>query len=258
MKNGIYNVHPMESPRYHLARANVRFRDIRVQAEQHANSGAFSLITETDPGNGKRKTVLRRTKRTPIVVGATVNDAFEELRKALDQACYAVAKAAGRSGKKCAFPFGETEQELAGRLTGISREIPKEIFAAILEFQPRLDGDKLLWAVNAVANHSKHRVTIAFPTPISSATISQIVLNGSGSILGPWNEDRGELMIAEVDADSEVSIGEMQFGVSLRFGDIEGLEGLEVEPVFLHAEAKVAQILDAIEEKAEELALFPS
>lgn len=192
------------------------------------------------------------------MVGATVNDAFEELRKALDQACYAVAKAAGKSGKKCAFPFGETEQELAGRLTGISREIPKEIFAAILEFQPRLDGDKLLWAVNAVANHSKHRVTIAFPTPISSATISQIVLNGSGSILGPWNEDRGELMIAEVDAGSEVSIGEMQFGVSLRFGDIEGLEGLEVEPVFLHAEAKVAQILDAIEEKARELALFPS
>jgi len=248
----------MESPRYHLARAKVRFRDIRVQVQQHANSGAFSLVTETDPENGKRKTVLRRTKRTPIAVGAAVNDAFEELRKALDQACYAVAKAAGKTGKKCAFPFGETEQELAGRQNGISREIPKEILDAILAFQPRLDGDKLLWAVNAIANHSKHRVTVAFPTPVSSATFSQIVLNGTGSILGPWNEARGELIIAEVDAGSEVSIGDMQFGVSLKFGEIEGLEGLDVEPVFLYAESKVSQILDAIEEKAEELALFPS
>lgn len=258
MANGIYNVHPMESPRYHLARANVRFREIRRHVEQHAKSGAFSLTTETDPENGKRRTVLRRTKRTPIAVGATVNDAFEELRKALDQACYAVAKAAGKSGKKCAFPFGETEQELAGRLTGISREIPKEIFDAILAFQPRLDGDKFLWAINAIANHSKHRVTIAYPTPVSSATISQIVLNGSGSLLGPWNEARGELMIAEVDADSDLSIGDMQFGVSLIFGEIEGLEGMNVEPVFLHAESKVGQILDTIQEKAEELALFSS
>ncbi|WP_261997033.1 hypothetical protein [Stenotrophomonas sp. Ste96] len=257
MTSGIYNVAPMESPRYQLARAREKFQDIQAALAKYALTTPFAVVTEESPSTGMQKTVLRRVKNTPIFVAAAVNDAFEPLRKALDQVGYAVAKAANMRGKNCAFPFGDTEKEVRGRSTGVSRELPEEIFELMVSFRPYKDGDQQLWALNEIANTSKHRITKTFPGSLSGASLKDVSMSGTGSIMGPWNEGNGEMMIAEVTKDTSLVIGEITFSVHLVFGDIPVVCGQPIEPTFSYVESVVKNILDAVEAKAVEMGLFP-
>lgn len=256
MTSETYKLDPMESPRFHLARAREKYEEIWAHVRRHIDSGPFTMVTEELPTNGMRRTVLRRTKRTPLAVGATVNEAFEHLRKSLDQIGYAVAKASKTDGKYSAFPFGNSETEVIGRFSGQSRQLPPSIQDIVLSFQPYRGGDELFWATNEIANHSKHRVTMAYPSVVSGASMQNLQLTGSGSLLGPWEESSGEMLIAEVAHDSTWSMGEISFGIQLVFGELPVVQGMPIEPVFNHAEGKVAQVLDAIEQKARELGLF--
>lgn len=257
MTSGIYNLAPMESPRYQLARAREKFQDIQATLAKYAETRPFALVTEESPSTGMRKTVLRRVKNTPIYVAAAVNDAFEPLRKALDQVGYAVAKAADMRGKNCAFPFGDTEKEVRGRFTGVSRELPQEIFESMVSFRPYKNGDQQLWALNEIANTSKHRITMTFPGSVSGASLKNVSMSGTGSIMGPWNEGLGEMMIAEVTKDTSLVIGDISYTVHLVFGDIPVVCGQPIEPTFFHLESVVRDILDTVEAKAVEMGLFP-
>lgn len=256
MTSDTYKRDPMESPRFHLNRAREKYEEIGPLLRRHIESGPFALVTEDSTTNGMRRTILRRTKRTPLAVGATVNEAFEHLRKSLDQIGYAVAIAAGTNGRHSAFPFGNSETEVIGRFSGQSRQLPPAIQDVVLSFHPYFEGDGLFWATNEIANHSKHRITMAYPSVVSGAALQNLQLTGSGSLLGPWDEAKGEMLISEVAHDSSWSIGEVSFGIQLVFGDIPVVEGMPIEPVFSHAEGKVGQVLDAIEQKAREIGLF--
>lgn len=258
MTRETYKWDPMESPRFHLERAREKYEEIGAHIRRHIDTGPFTMVTEECPTDGMRRTVLRRTKRTPLAVGATVNEAFEHLRKSLDQIGHAVARASGTNGKYSAFPFGNSEAEVRGKFSGQSRQLPPTIQDIVLSFHPFRDGDGLFWATNEIANHSKHRITMAYPSVVSGATIHNFQLTGTGNLLGPWDEDSGEMLIAEVAQDSSWSVGEIKFGIQLVFGEIPVVQGMPIEPVFSHAEGKVAQVLDAIEREAREQGLFTS
>lgn len=257
MTSGIYNRAPMESPRYQLARAREKFQDIQAALARFAETRPFALVTEESPSTGMRKTVLRRVKNTPISIAAAVNDAFEPLRKALDQVGYAVAKAANLRGKYCAFPFGDTEKEVRGRFTGGSRELPHEILELMVSFRPYKNGDQQLWALNEIANTSKHRITMTFPGSVSGVSVHNLSMSGTGYIMGPWNEGLGEMTIAEVTKDTSLVIGDVSYSVQLVFGDIPFVHGKPIDPTFFYVESLVKNILDAVEAKAVEMGLFP-
>lgn len=258
MTAGIYNTHPMESPRYQLAKARKTFQGLKPAFASYVNSGPFALVSEDAPSTGMKRLVLRRIKNPPIEVADAVNDAFEALRKALDQTGFAVSKASGGRGKKCSFPFGDSEKEVRGRRTGQSQELPEEIFEMMVGFRPYKDGDQLLWTLNEIANTSKHRLTKTYPGSLSGASLSNLSFSGSGSILGPWREDLGEMLIAEYTAGSSLSVGDLSFGVHLVFGSIPIVESNPIDPVFEYLEVKVTQILDEIEAKSIQLGIFQS
>lgn len=258
MTSGIYNLEPMESPRYQLARAREKLPDIRAAFEKYAETKPFALVTEELPSSGMQRTVLRRMRGTPLSVAAAVNDSFELLRKALDQVGYAVARSANMRGKNCAFPFGDTEAEVRGRYRGASRELPQEIFELMVSFRPHKDGDQQLWALNEIANTSKHRITMSFPGSVSGASLQNISLSGTGSLMGAWNEELGEMMISEVTKDTSIVIGDISYSMQLVFGDIPVVGGQAIGPVFTYIESVVKDILDAVEAKAIEMGLFPN
>lgn len=258
MTSGQYNRKPMESPRHQLSKAREKFNLLKPAFEKYATTNPFTVVTERSSSTGVVRTCLRRVKSTPITLADAVNDAFEPLRKALDHVGYAVAKATGQRGKKCAFPFGDTERELRARgaTKGSSSEIPPEVFELLVSFHPYKDGDQRLWALNEIANASKHRMVMAFPASPNSTSLHVIEMIGSGKLMYPWNEEAGEMVIAEVHDDTLLSIDELSYRVHLVFGDIPVVGGQPIEPIFYYLEAKVKEILDSVEGMAKHLKLF--
>ncbi|WP_141057493.1 hypothetical protein [Stenotrophomonas rhizophila] len=256
MTSGIYNTDPMESPRYQLEKARKKFFSVKPLLKEHSDSEPFRVVIEECASTENTRILLRRIKNPPMAISDTVNDAFEALRKALDQVGYAIAHKLGKRGKKCAFPFGDSDKEVRARASGPSAEIPPEIFSIMAQFKPHKEGDKLLWALNEIANTSKHRITKVFPNSISQTSIGMARGSGSFSLLGPWDEQKGEMVIAEVGPESTFELDGLKFNITLVFGDIPYIESTAIEPVFMYLESKVKQILDAVEAKAVEMRIF--
>lgn len=256
MTSGIYSTGPMDSPRYQLAKAREKFFAVKPLLKRYADSGPFKVDVENFATSDATRIVLRRVKNPPMEVSDTINDSFEALRKALDQVGYAVVRKLGAGGKKCAFPFGDNDSEVQARASGQSKEIPPEIFAIMTAFRPHKEGDKLLWALNEIANTSKHRITKAFPGSVSQASVGMLRISGNGDILGPWDEQKGEMVIAEIGSDSEFTMDGLSYTISLVFGDVPYVEGMPIEPVFRYLESKVKEVLDAVELKAVEMNIF--
>ncbi len=245
-----YTIDPMDSPRYTLLNAKRHARAFARDFDYYASTRPYSIVKESDLCTGNTKVVLKLDRQPPLSLANVANDAFENLRKSLDQLGFAIASSVHPEKKKrlkCAFPFAATESDIQGVVARNSGDLPAPIVERMISFKPFKDGDPLLWALNEISNCSKHRITKAILSPVGAITADQISLRGPGAMFGRWDAANSEMMIASYAAGSELSIDGLKFQAYPAFGDIEVVKSEPLLPVFDALAEKVQHILDDVE-----------
>lgn len=251
-------LHPMASARYCLVHARRHAVQIAHGFSRYIESRPYRVEERRDSSE-ILSVYLKRTRNPSLSLAATVGDAFEQLRKALDHTAYAIAKSAMPSGKlrQCAFPFGRTEDGARSQLKRNSREIPPEYFETMLAFKPyREDGDPLLWSLNEICNTNKHAMLTTVTSDLGGVAFSNLIMSGTGAFLGPWDEEKGEMLIASLEPSARVSADSLEIKICPVFATVGDVSGQQVERVFQDLVVKVEEILDRLEEQAAEAGLF--
>lgn len=246
-------LHPMASARYCITHARRHATQIAHSFSQYIDSRPY-CVEERRESADVLGVYLKRTRNPSLSLAATVGDAFEQLRKALDHTGYAIAKSATPGGrlKQCAFPFGKTEDDARSMLKRGSREIPPEYFETMLTFRPyREGGDSLLWSLNEICNTNKHAMLTTVVSSLGGVSFDNLLMSGTAKFLGPWDEEKGELApAAHVSADS------LEVKICPVFATVGDVSGQQVESTFKALTSRIEVILDRLEEQAIASGLF--
>jgi hypothetical protein len=131
-----------------------------IISENHVTSGVITGVSF------KAKLIANIGEELEIAAYRVVTD----LRNVLDQAVFAAANVIGTSNPKYAsFPFALSEHDFKRRLASVNgtfRGIPVSLHPKLTSFRPFMvqddgsDGNKILCALNDMANPNKHQVAL--------------------------------------------------------------------------------------------------
>jgi hypothetical protein len=189
--------------------------------------------------------------------GGTAFDALSNLRAALDQAGFATAIAAGRSGSHAKLPFGDNIIEAKSRVGSQSKGVPPEISDVMIAFQPYKGGNNLLWALNKACNTNKHEIVVPIiMSGVSTKIVSGEFGGGPLAIMGPkWDSAKQEAEIKRVGRGAKAN-GQFEVTFLIAFGNIEGVNSQEVVACLNATLGEVERVLVAIEVEAVKIGLF--
>lgn len=248
---------PFESSRYHIKHAKRRLDELKRSVVAFLKEEPYALVIEHNEelAQDVYKIVLR--KGMPDTWPGDAFDVINSLRSSLDQAGYAVAVAAGRSGANAHFPFGGSESEMLGRAKGRSKDLPKEIFDVMAKAKPYRGGNDLLWSMNRLTNTPKHEVMIAMRPVSPSAFIDEYANPGTTYELGippRWDDSKNEMVLFRV-AHGDKPRFQMDLHVLIAFTQAEPLRNAHIHAVLDAFVRETEAIVNAIEAEARRLGL---
>lgn len=249
---------PLHNSRYSVTHAKRHIHNLETEIAAFFATNPYARVVDHDANRAQDVHKVKLVKPMPVSLPGIAFDALNNLRSALDQAGFAVAKTVGKDGHNAKFPFGDNLNETAGRIKGPSKDIPPEIFAVMLALKPYAGGNVLLWALNKACNTHKHEIV----TPTAHAV-------GSMALTGPltgqihearwppvWNGAKNEMELARVPQGSAFEIN-FEVRTFIAFGEVKGVSGQEVTTVLNAMVREVESALMAIEGEARRLGLFP-
>lgn len=247
--------------RYSVEHAQAHIGHLEREIAAFFKENPYERVIQHDPHTGidVHKIVLKQ--RLPRRLPGLAFDAANNLRAALDQACYAVAIAAGLPGNKAHFPFGEDETEIKGRNRGKgkSADIPKEVFGVIVALKPYRSGNVLLWALNKIANTQKHETIISIGVGPGSGLHS--LETGHATVWPPirfppvWDRSKQEMEVMRV-SHGDTPGYKLQFSTYVCINKIEGIDGVPAIGVLRDMSSVVERSLMAIESEAIRIGVF--
>jgi hypothetical protein len=151
--------HPLEVPRRKLSRAKEHVADLDSKVtEFFERPDIYEFVVDPDPQEPKHVIHKMRFKEPlPESFTAITADAVNNLRSALDAACYAIAVAAGATKPRhAAFPFAGSFADFENGMKGRCKDIPLDLHALFRAYQPYKGGNDALWALNDICVRDKH------------------------------------------------------------------------------------------------------
>src|SRR5688572_6408967 len=131
----------LSDARYTLSHAKRRISEFEAEVKAFVDSQPYARVIETDP-TGSKIYKIKMTKPLPIALKGIALDIVVNLRAALDQAGFAIARAFKKgTGKHAHFPFGSNPGEVASRHKHQSKDLPKQIFDVMAAFMPYKGGN---------------------------------------------------------------------------------------------------------------------
>lgn len=209
---------------------NRRIDELEREIEAFLDSQPYAQVTEPNADGTKDLLKVVAIKRMPLEAVLITFEIAMHLRSALDRAGYTVASAAGASGKYAAFPFGDTLAQVESRTTGDSRQIPKDVFNAMVALKPYEGGNDLLWGLNKLANTHKHEILV--PHAVVAAMGKMIFYGGGFHVptASPvWDSAKNEMIIAEM-APGHTLKTQLQVAPIVLLGDVKGIGGKPAIP----------------------------
>jgi hypothetical protein len=192
----------------------------------------------------------------PITVPGFTGDAVYNLRAALDQAGYVVAKAAGKSGKEAMFPFGKDAVDIVRRFGSKSKDIPKEIFDLMISFQPYEGGQTALYAINKACNTNKHEITIPVLFYVGAVSLTGVMQRGFKWRNPPiWDAAKHEMEIVRVPHGVKPTYN-LKLQPSVMICEVEGTGRAPLIGILTHMLFDAERVISAIEAKARAMALI--
>jgi hypothetical protein len=241
------------SARITLRRAREHLATYVEECNKFVNSEWSDAVWESDEAT--REHVLKVKVKVPLPqeLSLIAADSVNNLRSALDQCGYAVAKAVNGKGRQCYFPFSDTAANLEAMRGKQCAELPREIFDVMASFRPFKDGNSILWALNRLCNSNKHR--LISPMAVSSGdTTTYIEYSAAGYKPGDgrWDAAKNEIEIVRFRGDV---IAHVHVTTFLAFVQ-EPLQHMNSIGVLKHLAAEVDKILNAVETEAQHLGIF--
>jgi hypothetical protein len=252
--------HPFDSSRRKLDRARAHFLNLQGKVATFINSDPYQEVV--DPHPDKPDHEIHKIKPTRESGGGVddIGDDFGEfafnLRSALDNAGYSIARASGKpNSKNCNFPFSGSLDEWN---TGRCADLPREIQSLFFGFQPYFGGDDLLCAINAACNTDKHRSVVPAVNTVMREHASFI---GTRFFEMPlkhaWDYAKNEMVLITLGPGSPSDIKyTFHFTAFVALGDIRGVAGQEILGVANAMGCKVESILMAVEAQCRRLKII--
>jgi hypothetical protein len=248
---------PFESSRRKIARAKQHINDLKARAKAFGEEHPYEEFRRKDSENRRIVIGARLTKPFPDCFDDIASDAMNNLRDALDHACYAVAVAVAPTKRirSATFPFAVSEAALENQIKGRCRDVPEQLYPLFRSFKPYDGGDDLLCALNKICNRNKH----AFLVPMGTGgLVMEARLHASREIVvinAPiWDSSKDEIEFAYVPPDTHLKY-EIKCGFTVTFPDIDAIRGQEAFGVLDASTSKVESIVLAIEAEGIRLGL---
>ncbi|MCU1309990.1 MAG: hypothetical protein JWO20_1115 [Candidatus Angelobacter sp.] len=219
-----------------------------------------TIVREPEPDGIHELHKIRYRKKLPATLTQKTISATENLRSALDLLATEVMrlKDAGHNGK-IYFPFCKASKDLKSRLnSGSCNPLPDDIKTLFASYEPYAGGSDLLWAINELANTSKHNdiVHVGFKSGIAMPE-----LETTDAVTAPIKIIEG---ITD-SAENEIVFARTQLGLKWKyrlkvtcgvsFGKIERIEGKEISPNLSAMVDAVTLIVNETEAKCREIGL---
>ncbi len=249
---------PLHSSKYCLSHAKHRINELIGVINSFAETNPCKSFIEIDANTGESVLKVKLTKPMPVDVPGIVFDALNCLRSALDHAGYAVCIAARINGQNAHFPFGDTVGEVIGRAkgNGRSRDIPQEIFNAMVDCKPYLCGNNTLWALNRLCNRNKHDFII--PYAVASPVFAWSISNNFQSVRASqrkWDRAKNEMEVARAVPGVKFQ-DNINFSAYVIFEEMEVVGLRPVDNVLNEMLEAVCASLSTISKEAYRLGLF--
>lgn len=220
-----------------------------------------TLVTEPDPDGIRELHKVRLGKKLPATLTQKTISTCENLRSALDLLAVDVARLASVPNvDDIHFPFSKAASDFKSRLNSRAcKPLPDEIKALFASYEPYAGGSDLLWAINELANTSKHNsiVHVGFRSGVAMPHLetSDAVYLPIELMEGMRDSAENEIVFARTQRGLKWKYRlQLAFGVS--FGKFERIEGKEVYPNLLAMVDAVTTIVNETEEKCRHLGLL--
>ena len=241
---------PFESARRKIARAKKHLDDLTREIRTFVESGAYEQVKEDDPNRpGYTLHKIKLIKAIPISIEDSAGDCIDNLRGALDHACYGAAIASGNPNPRNAyFPFAGDAERLETAIKGNSKDVPQEIYPLFRRLAPYKGGDELLWTLNLLCVADKHKII----TPMGTGGIlsPSINLKGTGFFELPfnpiWDRAKQEMTIITLGPGAKYDY-HLQFILFVAFDNVGAASGKAVRGFLWQTMAYIEQIISAIE-----------
>jgi len=250
---------PLDSSRFMIENAQRHIgyleREIRAFNDRHP----YAHVIDQDADGLTDRHKVRLTEPLPRSLKGMAFDAANNLRAALDQAGYAVARAAGNKGRAAHFPFGLTRREAYGRRTKQSKDIPQEVFDVMMALEPYQGGKGLLWPLNVMCNTPKHEIIFPVLAGVGGEYIKELVVNGASvremRAPGPtWDAAKNEVEFLVVAHSAQVRYN-LTIALGVVLGQVEGVTGQSALAVLNAMLREVQGGVMAIEAEARRIGL---
>lgn len=241
-----------------------RINDLERAVGDYIGSTPCDLTIEPNPDGATQVHKVVFTKDVPLPAKMLAFEIVTHLRSALDRAGYAIARAHGKSGDDAHFPFGDNLVELQGRRgKGRYKDLPGEVFDAMVALQPYQGGNDLLWSLNKFTNTNKHEILVPY---VVSAILGEynIFIGPSGVDggvrTGPnwpprWDGAKKEMVFFTTPVGTAVQM-HLRVYPSVLLGDVKGIGGKPAVPTLREIASQVQGALEIIEAEARRLGLF--
>jgi hypothetical protein len=238
---------PFFSAKLRLARANEHLDKLEAEIVKFFAEDKGARVSELDP-DGIHTVHKIRFKHFPVEWSLLATEIIEHTRASLDHAVYATRTV--DPTLYAAFPFSDTEKNLANRVKGAAKHTPPEIQTLLRSFNCYRGGNDDLHALNDLCNASKHGLIVLVVGAILSGEIS-----GSGASWGGgvqiydpviWDTSNNEIKYARTKGSDELE-HEVKLEVYVALKDIEGLSHEPATAIFAALSARCAQAVGDIE-----------
>jgi hypothetical protein len=250
---------PFSSSKYSIEHAKGHIFAFDQAHSLFINSRPYTLVVEQNADGTEDFHKIKMTKPMPPQLAGIAFDAINNMRNALDQACFAVGTAAGGRGRQSHFPFGNDASTVKGKGKGKgkSADLPEEVFDLIVSYQPYSGGNDLLWALNKLCNSQKHEVIIPIGLFNTAIHIDRLEMTNVISMQLPpkWDRSKNEMIVAHLKHGSKFN-GNFQVNIFIAFAKIDVVDGQPVLPILHELIGMVESIVMAIEAEARRIRLF--
>lgn len=159
MLSKLDTVAEFDSPRRKLKQAKRHLNRVNELVSEYVATAKTSVTLEQIAGRHLWLHVLKVTPNIPDEIHATLADANQNMRDALDQAASSCARCCGKSDNGVWFPFGNTEPEFQAAIKEKMRKLPQRVREYVSTLNAYPTGNDLLWELHSTNIANKHRRT---------------------------------------------------------------------------------------------------
>jgi hypothetical protein len=231
-----------------VERAKAHIAELEKETTLFFANRPYSVVIDPDPNSPIHEVhKLRFTKSLPDSFFDLTVDAVQNLRSALDNACYGLAIAAEKVKPRfAAFPFAGSKDDFDNAIKGRSKDVPEYIYPIFHGYQPYRGGNDFLWALSEVSNTDKHKLlTIGLGSllgdVVGEGALVQMPINPT------WDKLKHEIELATCLAGSAVKY-RANFSLFVAFDEIPIVGGEPILKVLHYFVEIVEDILSHIED----------